>query len=143
MAEHANVVGQYKPPTNAQYSNTYNPNWRNHLNLSWKQNPPAYVPPGAQQQYGSSSQPRPPPSSSLVEQAILNLSKVVGNFVEEQKIINVHLTQKINTMENTLNNRMDGFQNEMAQKFDNLQCSISRLTNQLQVQEKGKFPPQT
>ena len=26
MAEQANVVGQYKPPTNAQYNNTYNPN---------------------------------------------------------------------------------------------------------------------
>ena len=26
MAEHANVVGQYKPPTNAPYGNTYNPN---------------------------------------------------------------------------------------------------------------------
>ena len=26
MAEHANVVGQYKPLTNAQYNNTYNPN---------------------------------------------------------------------------------------------------------------------
>ena len=49
MVEHANVVGQYKPPTNAQYSNKYNPNWRNHPNLSWKPNPPAYVPPGAQQ----------------------------------------------------------------------------------------------
>ena len=140
MAEHASVVGQYKPPTNAQYNNTYNPNWRNHPNLSWKPNPPAYVPPGAQQQYGSSSQPQPPPSSSLVEQAILNLSKVVGNFVEEQKTINVQLTQKINTVESTLNNRMDGFQNEMAQKFNTRQCSISRLTNQLQVQEKGKFP---
>ena len=28
MAEHVNVVGQYKPPTNAPYNNTYNPNWR-------------------------------------------------------------------------------------------------------------------
>ena len=26
MAEHANVVGQYKLPTNAPYGNTYNPN---------------------------------------------------------------------------------------------------------------------
>ena len=34
MAEHANVVGQYKPPTNAPFGNTYNPNWRNHPNLS-------------------------------------------------------------------------------------------------------------
>ena len=83
MAEQANAMGQYKPPTNAPYNNTYNPNWRNHPNLSWKPKPPAYVPPCAQQQYGSSSQPQPPPSSSPVEQAIMNLSKVVGSFVEE------------------------------------------------------------
>ena len=59
MVEHANVVGQYKPSTNAQYNNTYNPDWRNHPNLSWKPKPPPYVPPAAQQQqqYGSSSQP--------------------------------------------------------------------------------------
>ena len=49
MAEQANVVGQYKPPTNAPYSNTYNPNCRNHPNLSWKPKPPAYIPLGAQQ----------------------------------------------------------------------------------------------
>ena len=49
IAEQANAVGQYKPPTNASYSNTYNPNWRNHPNLSWKPKPPAYVLPGAQQ----------------------------------------------------------------------------------------------
>ena len=142
MAEHANVVGQYKPSTNAQYNNTYNPNWRNHPNLSWKPNPPTYVSPAAQQQQqcGSSSQPQPPPSSSLVEKAILNLSKVVGNFVQEHKTINVQLTQKINTMESTLNSRMDGLQNELAQKIDNLQYSITRLTNQQQEQEKGKFP---
>ena len=34
MAEQANAVGQFKPLTNAPYSNTYNPNWRNHPNLS-------------------------------------------------------------------------------------------------------------
>ena len=34
MSEHANAVGQYKPQPNAQYGNTYNPNWRNHPNLS-------------------------------------------------------------------------------------------------------------
>ena len=32
---------------------------------------------------------------------------------------------------------------EISQKYDNLQYSISRLTNQQQVQEKGKFPSQT
>ena len=84
VAKQANEVGQYKPPATTSYSNTYNPNWRNHSNLSWKPKPPLYVPPAAQQQHGSSSaQPQPPPSSSPVERAIMNLSKVVGNFVEE------------------------------------------------------------
>ena len=83
ITEQANVVGQYKPPANASYNNTYNPNWRNHPNLFWKPKPPTYVPPSAQQQYGSSSQPHPPPPSSPVEQAIMNLSKVMGIFLEE------------------------------------------------------------
>ena len=47
MQERANIVGQSKPPTNTPYGNTYNPNWRNHPNLSWKPQPLAYVPPGA------------------------------------------------------------------------------------------------
>ena len=48
MQEHAHVLGQNKPPINVPYGNTYNPNWRNHPNLSWKPKPPAYAPPGAQ-----------------------------------------------------------------------------------------------
>ena len=141
MSEHAHVVGQYKPQPNAPYGNTYNPNWRNHLNLSWKPNPLAYVPPGAKQQFGSS--PQPQPSSSPVEQAILNLSKVVGNFVEEQKGINVQLAQRIDTEEGTLNKRIDGLESNLNQKIDNLQYSITRINNLLEVQEKGRFPSQT
>ena len=49
MTEHANDVGQYKPQPNASYGNTCNPNLKNHPNLSWKPNPPTYVPPGAKQ----------------------------------------------------------------------------------------------
>ena len=41
----ANVVGQNKQQTNAPYGNTYNPNGRSHPNLSWKPQPPVYVPP--------------------------------------------------------------------------------------------------
>ena len=130
FTDQANFIGQYRPPTIAPYGNTYNPSWRNHPNLSWKPKPPQYAPPAAQPQYGSSSQAQPPQSTSLVKQAILNLSKVVGNFVEEQKTINVQLTQRIDTVESTLNNIIDGLQNDIAQKIDNLQYSISRLTNQ-------------
>ena len=143
MSEYENAVGQYKPQPNAPYGNTYNSNWKNHPNLSWKPNPPAYVPPGAKQQFGSSSQPQPPPSSSRVEQAILNLSKVVGNFVEEQKGINVQLAQRIDTVESTLNKRMDGLESNLNQKIDNLQYSITKINKLLEVQERGRFPSQT
>ena len=144
MSECANTIGQYKPQQlNAPYGNTYNSNWRNHPNLSWRPNPPAYVPPGAKPQFGSTSQPQPPPSSSPVEQAILNLSKVVGNFVEEQKGINVQLAQRIDTGENTLNKRIDGLESNLNQKIDNLQYSITRINKLLEVQERGRFPSQT
>ncbi|RVX04791.1 hypothetical protein CK203_025053 [Vitis vinifera] len=34
--DQANVVGQFKPNSNAPYGNTYNSSWRNHPNFSWK-----------------------------------------------------------------------------------------------------------
>ena len=40
MLEHANAVGQWKPQPNAPYGNTYNSNWKNHPNLSWKPKSP-------------------------------------------------------------------------------------------------------
>ena len=73
----------------------------------------------------------------------MNLSKVVGNFVEEQKAVNSPANQRIDTIEGTLNKKLENLQSEISQKFDNLQYSISRLTNQQQVQERGKFPSQT
>ena len=144
MSEYANAVGQYKPPQpNAPYGNTYNSNWRNNPNLSWKPTPPAYVPQGAKPQFGSQSQPQPPPSSYPVEQAILNLSKVMGGFMEEQKGINVQLAQRIDTVESTLNKRIDGLESKINQKIDNLQYSITKINKLLEVQERGRFPSQT
>ena len=144
MSECANTVGQFKPQqSNAPYGNTYNSNWRNHRNLAWRPNPPPYVPLGAKPQFVSPSQSQQPPPSSPVEQAILNLSKVVGNFVEEQKGINVQLAQRIDTVENTLNKNIDGLESNLKQKMDNLQYSITNINKLLEVQERGRFPSQT
>ena len=72
------------------------------------------------------------PFSSPVDQAILNLSKVVGIFVEEQKVLNVQTNQKIEAVESSLN-----------RKLDNMHSEISKLSNQqLQSSEKGKVPLQ-
>ena len=120
MQEQAKIVEQSRHPISAPYGNTYNPDWRNHPKLSWKPKPPTYTPTGSQQQQT--------PPSSPVEQAIVNLSKVVGHFVEEHKTVNAQTTQKIETLEGTFNKRLD-----------DLQYSVSKLTSQQQMQEKGKF----
>ena len=97
FGEQANVIGQFKPNNNASYGNTYNSSWRNHPNFSWKPRAPQY------QQLAQPSQ-----QASSLEQAIVNLSKVVGDFVGDQKSLNSQLSQRIDSVENTLNKRMDG-----------------------------------
>ena len=67
--DQANVIEQFKPNNNASYGNTYNSNWRNHPNFSWKPRAPQYTQPGQASQ-----------QTSNLEQAIVNLSKVMGDF---------------------------------------------------------------
>ena len=63
--------------------------------------------------------------------------------MEEQKGINVQLTQRIDTVESTLNKRIDGLESNLNQKIDNLQYSITKINNLLEVHERGRFPSQT
>ncbi|RVW20765.1 hypothetical protein CK203_113236 [Vitis vinifera] len=122
FGDHANVIGQFKPNNNAPYSNTYNSNWRNHSNFSWKPRAPQYTQPG-----------QAPSQASSPEQAILNLNKVVGDFVADQKSINDQFMQvnaqirqeNAHIMQEMANRdrRMDGKHNDLSQKIDNLQES--------------------
>ena len=107
------------PPTKAPYGNSYKTSWRNHLNLSWEPEPTQYAPP-PHPQCASTPQPQPPQSISPIEQAILNLTKLMGDVVEEQKKFNAQLSKKIHTVENSLNQKVDGLQSEIGKKFDNL-----------------------
>ncbi|KAL6326216.1 hypothetical protein AAG906_001611 [Vitis piasezkii] len=111
--------------------NTYNSNWRDHPNFSWKPQPPQY------QQLAQA-----PQQASNLEQAIVNLSKVVGDFVGAKKSINAQLSQRIDSVESSLNKKMDEVQNDLSQKIDNLQDSISRFANLNTVQEKENSPSQ-
>ena len=99
---------------------------------------PTYAPP-PHPHYASWSQPQPPQPISPVEQAILDLTKLVGDAVEEQKKFNAQLSQKIHTGENSLDQRLDGLQTEMDKKIDNLHYSISRLSHQHDHQEEGNL----
>ena len=106
---------------------------RDYRNLPWVSAPSYMVPP----QYAP---PPHPQSTSPMEEAILNLTKLVGNFVEVQKTINAQLSQKIDIMENIVEKRIDGLQSEMEHKLDNLQYSISKLTIQQHVHEEEVNP---
>ena len=60
--------------------------------------------------------------------------------MEEQKKFNAQLSQKIHTVENSLDQKFDGLQSEMDKKIDNLHYSISRLTNQQHVHQEEENP---
>ena len=86
--------------------NTYNSNWRDHPNFSWEPQPPQY------KQHVQALQ-----QASNLEQAMMNLNKVIEDFVGAQKSINAHLSQRIDSVESSLNKRMDEVQNDLSQKI--------------------------
>ncbi|RVX08359.1 hypothetical protein CK203_017829 [Vitis vinifera] len=102
-----------------------------HPNFSWKPQPPQYKQPA-----------QAPQQASNLDQAMVNLSKVVGDFVVAKKSINAQLSQRIDNLESSLNKKMDEVQNDLSQKIDNLQDSISRFVNLNTVQEKENSPSQ-
>ena len=106
--ENVQILNQGRPPLNVPFGNSYIQDWKNHSNLLGK----PYIPLTDQQQFTPTSQQQQPISLSPVEQAVLNLSKVVDTIAKEQK---VHLS--------------------------NMQNEISKLSNQLlQSSEKAKGP---
>ena len=111
------------------YGSTYNHSWGNHTNSSWEPKPQQYAPPEPLY-YASIPHPQQPPQLiSPVEQAILDLTRIVDDFVEENKEINAH---SIVTVEENLNKKIDGLRDDFERKWDNLQDSIENLINQQQ-----------
>ena len=56
----------------------------------------------------------------------------MGDVVVEQKEFNAQLSEKIHTEENSLDQRLDGLNNDYEHKWDNLQDSTEDLINQQQ-----------
>ena len=77
----------------------------------------------------SPQSPQPLQSISPVQQAILDLARIVNDFVEENKKINAH---SIVTVEDNLNKKIDGLKDDFEHKWDNLQESIEDLFGQQQ-----------
>ncbi|RVX06701.1 hypothetical protein CK203_029588 [Vitis vinifera] len=94
----------------------------------------------------STCNPLKPPHQALkLEQAIVNLTKVVEDFVAHQKSIidqfrqkNAQVRQEINSQDRKMDERL----NDLSQKTDNLEYSRSRLINLNTEREKENFPSQ-
>ena len=80
--------------------------------------------------YASTPQsPQPLQSIHPLEQAMLDLTRIMDNFVEENKKIKAH---SIVTMEDNLNKNIGGLKDDFEHKRDNLQDSIEDLIDQQQ-----------
>ena len=114
------------------YGSTYNHSSGNHTNSPWEPRPPQYAHPEPPYYASTPESPQPPQSIRPFEQAILDLTRIVDDFVAENKGINAHSNQRIVTVEDNLNKKLDGLKNDFEQKWDNLQDSIENLINQQQ-----------
>ena len=79
--------------------NTYNSNWRDHSKFSWKSQPPQYQQPA-----------QAPQQASNLEQAMMNLNKVMEDFVEAKKSIIDQVRQEIDSQDR----KMDGKLNDLS-----------------------------
>ena len=83
-----------------------------------------------------------PQQVSLVEEAVVNLSKILGDFIGDQKNINTQINQRIDHMDTSFNKKFDSLLTNLTQKINNRQLVISKLTSMQIEQEKGKFSSQ-
>ena len=96
--------------------------------------PSTYAPPASPHFTSTPQPPQPPQLISPVEQAILNLSKLVDNFKEEQRAVTVQATQDTDPVESSMNKELDVFHREIDQEFDIMQQSISHLEEENMMQ---------
>ena len=83
--------------------------------------PPTYALPASPYWASTPQPPQPQQLTSSVEQTILNLGKLVDNFIEEQRAVDVQANQEIDIVESSLNKELNEFQSEIDENFDILQ----------------------
>ncbi|CAL1352873.1 unnamed protein product [Linum trigynum] len=107
------------------YSNTYNPQWRHHPNMSWSNNNPAGVrnipPPGFQQQ-----QPQPEKKPQLEELILAHMQKTDNNF----KGLDQFVTQQL-AINNNLQSSMLAMERQMGQMAQTLADMQGRIPGTL------------
>ena len=90
--DQANSINTFKKPFPSPYSDTYNPQWRNHPNFSWKEDKPAHAP----------QPPKPATNFSFQPSRLKTLEDTLHAFMESQTESNNQTSQDIKEIKNAL-----------------------------------------
>ncbi|KAL9382439.1 hypothetical protein Peur_025474 [Populus x canadensis] len=105
------------------YSETYNPGWRNHPNFGWRNEGPSvpqtFQPPPQPFHAPTHNTYQPPHKRSLED--------TLQQFIQTQ---------------GGINNQAYKFQDQTNRTLDDIRSQLTKLTQSLSIQEKGKIPAQ-
>lgn len=118
VQEQVNMMNSYNPrPRNDPFSNTYNLDWRDHPNFSWKNNANTNM----------SSQSNPPIKSSLEETMLAFMQKIDSKMEQHDSVVVQH--------ESILQN--------IAASIGKLEVQVGQLSDAVRTHIPRKFRSQT
>ncbi|KAH9803331.1 hypothetical protein KPL71_001722 [Citrus sinensis] len=129
-SEQVHALQSYEKTSNSPYSSTYNPNWRNHPNFSWKQNQPLSNQGG--QQFNMPNQQFVPPN-----QVYPPAQQPMSQFVAPQQ----RKPSLEDTLQSFIQSTQQAFQSN-TQAILKLEHQLGQLATTVAEREKGKFPSQ-
>ncbi|XP_022886923.1 uncharacterized protein LOC111402855 [Olea europaea var. sylvestris] len=107
LYDQANAMNTFKKPFSSPYSETYNQQWRNHPNFSWRDDNRVHL----SQPQGLSKFPSFPPPQSMT------LEETLQSFMQGQANINNQTSQAINEIKNTLSSLTSSLHSQEKGKF--------------------------
>ncbi|KAL5559991.1 hypothetical protein UlMin_036202 [Ulmus minor] len=122
LSEQANALHSYGKSSDSPFAPTYNPNWRNRPNFSWRQNQPSMNQSGTQVNMHNQHIHHPNPTYPL-------------NVPQQRKP----------SLEDTLQQFMQSTQQVLhsnSQAISKLETQLGQLATAVGEREKGKFPSQ-
>jgi cell division protein FtsB len=138
--EHCGAIGNFRKPF-SPYSETYNPGWRNHPNFGWKNDTHSSQPPPMPQRSFPQSYPsqHAPPPQQFTPTHVPHQAQ--QQFPSSSNSLESTIHAFLETQSKT-NQKHDALLNQLAEENKEMKSHISKLTNALTVNEKGKFPSQ-
>ncbi|KAL6551317.1 hypothetical protein OROMI_021805 [Orobanche minor] len=132
--EEVNALHLYGKSSDSPFAPTYNPNWRNHPNFSWKQNMPPMNQGGHQMNISNQQNVRPnqyPPNNYQYP-----------STVPKKPTLEDTLQQFMQSTQQIFQSTQQAVQSN-SQAISKFETQIGQLATTLAEREKGKFPSQS